>query len=72
MHNLNIQPSVGSVNETVADQGNVEVAPQYRTDGWANDTTSQTWESTYNNGGTQVLAQEGTNGSAGVNTGRVE
>ena len=69
---LNIQPSVGSVNETVADQGNVEVAPQYRTDGWANDTTSQTWESTYNNGGTQVQAQEGTNGSAGVNTGRVE
>ena len=69
---LNIQPSAGSVNETVADQGNVEVAPQYRTDGWANDTTSQTWESTYNNGGTQVQAQEGTNGSAGVNTGRVE
>ena len=69
---LNIQPSVGSVNETVADQGNVEVAPQYRTDGWTNDTTSQTWESTYNNGGTQVQAQEGTNGSAGVNTGRVE
>ena len=69
---LNIQPSVGSVNETVADQGNVEVAPQYRTDGWVNDTTSQTWESTYNNGGTQVQAQEGTNGSAGVNTGRVE
>ena len=69
---LNIQPSVGSVNETVADQGNVEVSPQYRTDGWANDTTSQTWESTYNNGGAQVEAQEGTNGSAGVNTGRVE
>ena len=69
---LNIQPSAGSVNETVAGQGNVEVAPQYRTDGWANDTTSQTWESTYNNGGAQVEAQEGTNGSAGVNTGRVE
>ena len=69
---LNIQPSAGSVNETAAGQGNVEVAPQYRTDGWANDTTSQTWESTYNNGGTQVQAQEGTNGSAGVNTGRVE
>ena len=69
---LNIQPSVGLANETVADQGNVEVAPQYRTDGWVNDTTSQTWESAHNNGGTQVEAQEGTNGSAGVNTGRVE
>ena len=70
--NLNIQPSVGLANETVVGQGDVEVAPQYRTDGWVNDTTSQTWESAHNNGGTQVEAQEGTNGSAGVNTGRVE
>ena len=70
--NLNIQPSVGLANETVVGQGDVEVAPQYRTDGWVNDTTSQTWESAHNNGGTQVKAQEGTNGSAGVNTGRVE
>ena len=70
--NLNIQPSVGLANETVVGQGDVEVAPQYRTDGWVNDTTSQTWENTSNNGGSQVQAQEGTNGSAGVNTGRVE
>ena len=69
---LNIQPSVDLANETVVGQGNVEVTPQYRADGWINDTTSQTWESAYNNGGTQVEAQEGTNGSAGINTGRVE
>ena len=69
---LNIQANTGSTGEVAADQGNVEIAPQYRADGWANDTTSQTWESTYNNGGAQVEAQEGTNGSAGVNTGRVE
>ena len=69
---LNIQANTGSTGEVAADQGNGEIAPQYRADGWANDTTSQTWESTYNNGGTQVQAQEGTNGSAGVNTGRVE
>lgn len=69
---LNIQANTGSTGEVAADQGNGEIAPQYRADGWANDTTSQTWESTYNNGGTQVQAQEGTNGSTGVNTGRVE
>ena len=69
---MNIQANTGSTGEVAADQGNVEIAPQYRADGWANDTTSQTWESTYNNGGAQVEAQEGTNGSAGVNTGRVE
>ena len=69
---LNIQANTGSTGEVAADQGNVEIASQYRADGWANDTTSQTWENAYNNGGTQVQAQEGTNGSAGVNTGRVE
>lgn len=69
---LNIQANTGSTGEVAADQGNVEIAPQYRADGWVNDTTSQTWENTSNNGGNQVQAQEGTNGSAGVNTGRVE
>lgn len=69
---LNIQANTGSTGEVAANQGNVEIAPQYRADGWVNDTTSQTWENTSNNGGSQVQAQEGTNGSAGVNTGRVE
>ena len=69
---LNIQANTGSTGEVAADQDNGEIAPQYRADGWVNDTTSQTWENTSNNGGTQVQAQEGTNGSAGVNTGRVE